>query len=121
MDSIVYIDRHYKDPLDGPQPWSRIRWFPDTLAEWEAFFDEDHASKPRFFREVDLAIEWGRARADVVLIRLGSTIDAMYSAGKRHAAERNNAGSEWHFPRWPPASWPRYDGPPEPGWPEYDG
>ncbi len=71
------------------------------------------------FESADEAIAWGRERAGLVLVRLGYSAEAMYSAGERHAAWFID-GSGWRFPLWPPASWPDYTGPPEPGWPEFE-
>lgn len=116
---VVYIDRLYDDPWDAsPQPWRRRRRTPGDLHEWTATTGGtggiDEASE---FDTVGEAIAWGRERTEIVLVRLGSDMEAIYSAGPRHAAE-NTDGSGWKFPPWPPASWPSYSGPPEPGWPE---
>ena len=73
----------------------------------------------REFETVDTALTWARERAPVVLVRLGGDIEAVYSAGEIRATE-NTDGSGWPFPPWPPASWPRCDGPPEPDWPRYE-
>ena len=114
----VYIDRRYDDPLDEQQPWLRRRREPNER-EWSATtggtaaFDEDAE-----FDEVEDAIRWGRERAEVVLVRLGSVIEAHYSAGSRPATDYVD-GSGWPFAPWPPSTWPEYKGPPEPNWPEY--
>jgi hypothetical protein len=114
---VVYIDRLYDDPFEGPQPWRRRRRISGDPHEWTASTggttDVDEESR---FDTVDQAIAWGRERAEVILVRLGGDLEAIYSAGTRHAAE-NTDGSGWRFPLWPPASWPSYSGPPEPGWP----
>jgi hypothetical protein len=113
---VVYIDRLYDDPFDRPQPWRRRRRDASDHHEWTAAtggtagLDEESG-----FDAVDEAIAWGRERAEVILVRLGSDLEAIYSAGRRHATE-NTDGSGWQFPPWPPASWPAYSGPPEPGW-----
>ena len=116
-ETVVYIVRWYDDPWEDPQPWPRPRRIPED-PEWTATTggtgDVDEESG---FDSVDEAIAWGRERAEVVLVSLGSDVEAIYSAGTRHATE-NTDGSGWKFPLWPPASWPSYSGPPEPGWPE---
>jgi hypothetical protein len=114
---VVYIRRWYDDPWEGPQPWPRPPRIPGD-PEWTATtggtggVDEESG-----FDSVDEAIAWGRERAEVVLVFLGSDQEAIYSAGIRHAAMETD-GSGWKFPPWPPASWPGYKGPPEPDWPE---
>jgi hypothetical protein len=116
----VYIDRLYDDDLDGPQPWPRLRrWPDDPVEEWVAYCEYGDRSEEACFDRVEEAIAWGRARAEVVFVRLGATNDAAYSAGSRPATTFSD-GSGWRFPQWPPASWPDYAGPPEPGWPEPD-
>jgi hypothetical protein len=113
---VVYIDRLYDDPFDRPQPWRRRRRDASEHHEWTtttggtAGLDEESG-----FDTVDEAIAWGRERAEVILVRLGSDLEAIYSAGRRHATE-NTDGSGWQFPPWPPATWPDYSGPSEPGW-----
>jgi hypothetical protein len=121
QDAIVYIDKLYDDPWDETrQPWLRPRrlnekgpWIATTGGT--ASLDEDGA-----FETVDEAIAWANERADVVLVRLGGDVDAAYSAGRRHATWLSD-GPGWRFPPWPPASWPDYGGPPEPGWPRFQG
>ena len=116
--AIVYIDRLYDDDWDIPQPWRRRRRWVDDEPTWTAGCDYVGHTEEGGFESVEEAIAWGVERAEVVLVRLGTSIDAMYSAGSRHATERVD-GTGWPFPPWPPASWPNYTGPPEPGWPEY--
>ena len=116
---IVYVDRRYVDPDDSVQPWSRIRRLP-VEPEWVAYCEDGERSEGSpGFDSVEDAIAWGRERAEIVLVRLGGDVEAIYSAGRAHAAERTD-GTGWRFPAWPPKGWPSYDGPPEPGWPEYD-
>src|SRR5437764_13488440 len=99
---VVYIDRLYDDPFGGPQPWRRRERISSDTHEWTATTggtaDLDEESG---FDTVDEAIAWGRERAEVVLVRLGSDLEATYSAGSRHATE-NTDGSGWKFPPWPP-------------------
>ena len=59
----------------------------------------------------DAAIKWGRARSDVVRIRLGSTEDTYFSAGEEHVDD---------LPLWPPTAPPAdgwWSAPPEGWWP----
>jgi hypothetical protein len=99
---VVYIDRLYDDPFDRPQPWRRRRRDASDHHEWTtttggtAGLNEESG-----FGTVDEAIAWGRERAEVILVRLGSDLEAIYSAGRRHATE-NTDGSGWQFPHWPP-------------------
>ena len=116
---MVYIDRHYDDPPDDPQPWVRKRrWAGDPA--WSAStggttdIDEEAS-----FDSVDDAICWARQRAEIVLVRLGADAEAVYSAGVRPATWFVD-GTGWPFPQWPPRGWPDYQGPPEPGWPLFD-
>jgi len=112
---VVYIDRCYEDDYDVPQQWIRRRRGPGQL-EWVATTGGTaEVEEEAEFDSVKQAIAWGRERADMVLVRLGSDPEAVYSAGRDHAAWRTD-GSGWRFPLWPPISWPEYQGPPEPGW-----
>ena len=117
---VVYIDRLYDDPWPGPSPpWPRIARLGDDR-EWQASTGGTTAiDEEASFNTVEEAIAWGRDRADVVLVRLGSNVGAAYSAGVR-AATWFTDGSGWPFPPWPPATWPDYQGPPEPGWPDFE-
>jgi hypothetical protein len=45
------------------------------------------ASPVEMWDDVDEAIAWGRGRAPVVVVRLGNTIDTIYSAGEAPAPE----------------------------------
>ena len=118
---VVYIARRYGDEWedDRPQPWFRERRAPGE-AEWSATtggtaeIDEDAT-----FDTVDAAIAWGRERAEIVLVKLGGDVDAVYSAGRRAARWSTVDENSWPFPPWPPKSWPDYAGPPEPGWPDF--
>lgn len=47
----------------------------------------------------DAAIAWGRARAEIVWIRLGHTHETYFSAGDKHPAD--DAPDEY-VPHWPP-------------------
>ena len=116
--AVVYIDRLYDDPWDAPQPWQRLRrevgerpWVATTGGtggvDAEGSFDT-----------VEAAIAWALGIADVVLVRLGSSVEACYSAGCRDATWFTD-GTGGRFPPWPPSTWPDYHGPPEPGWPHF--
>jgi hypothetical protein len=110
---IAYIDRIYDDPeFPAPQPWSRgRRWFPDER-EWHAACDR--GSRETFeeagFDSAEDAIGWARERAQIVLVRLGTTEDAYYSAGAVRANQRID-GSGADYLQWPPDNWPEYRGP----------
>jgi hypothetical protein len=117
-EAVVYISRRYEDSWDEEQPWPRERRLPDEL-EWHATTGGTaEVDAEAEFDSVDEAITWGRERAQIVLVKLGGDVEAIYSAGSRPATW-NVDGSGWPFPPWPPSSWPDYAGPPEPGWPEY--
>jgi hypothetical protein len=49
------------------------------------------ASPVEAWDDVEDAIAWGRSRAPVVVVRLGNTIDTLYSAGEVAAPE----GRQW--------------------------
>ena len=119
-DPVVYISRRYEDSWDEEQPWRRQRRLPDER-EWHATTGGTAGVDAEAeFDAVEDAIAWGRERAEIVLVRLGGDVEAIYSAGFREATMETD-GSGWPFPPWPPSSWPDYAGPPEPGWPEYFG
>jgi hypothetical protein len=111
---IAYIDRVYDDDpdSDAPQPWHRRRrWFSDE-GEWQAACDR--GARDTFeeadFDSADEAIAWARERADIVVVRLGSTEDTFYSAGVRRANQRlDESGGD--YLEWPPDNWPEYRGP----------
>src|SRR6266540_256869 len=115
--TTVYVDRFYDDGFEQPQPWPRMRRWPgDPAEEWLATCEYGDRSEEAYFERVEEAIAWGPARAGIVLVRLGASIEACYSAGDITATDRTD-GTGWQFPSWPPASWPDYGGPPEPAWP----
>lgn len=61
------------------------------------------------FDDVDEAIAWGRERAPMVLVRLGTTEAGVYSAGERRATRElpEFSGTDLiPYPEWPPADWP---------------
>jgi hypothetical protein len=55
------------------------------------------ASPVESWSDVNQAIEWGRSRAPLVVVRLGNTIDTVYSAGEVHASDNGR-----ELPLWPP-------------------
>jgi hypothetical protein len=117
-DPIVYIDRLYADHQDSQQPWPRRRSL-HSEPGWEAVCDYgDHYERETRFTRIGDAIAWGRRRSNIVLVRLGTSIEAMYTAGRIEAIEDVD-GVPWPFPPWPPKNWPNYAGPPEPDWPAY--
>jgi hypothetical protein len=108
---IVYIDRIYQDPDEGPQPWPRRRAWANPGEEWQGGCDHgDHFEEGPGWDDVDAAVMWGRARARIVLVRLGTGDDTMYSAGAVRATEYVD-GSGVPYPEWPPSRWPDYSGP----------
>jgi hypothetical protein len=115
----VYIDRYYDDPPDGTQPWRRLRCYADEPAWTASTGGTTDIDETAEFHSVDDAIRWARQRAEIVLVRLGSDVEADYSAGVRPATWFLD-GTGWPFPLWPPAEWPDYRGPPEPGWPPFE-
>jgi hypothetical protein len=84
---------------------------PEVSACWEVEDDTNpqRLADTRGFEDVDAAIAWARARAPLVLVRLGSTEDEMYSAGERLATRElpEYGGTDLTpYPEWPPAGWP---------------
>jgi hypothetical protein len=115
---VVYITKRYEDSWNEEQPWLRERREPNT-SEWYATTGGTAETEAEAeFESVGDAIAWGRKRAEIVLVKLGSDVEAHYSAGSR-AATWFLDGRGWPFPPWPPSSWPEYGGPPESGWPEF--
>jgi hypothetical protein len=59
---------------------------------------EGGSGEERGFDDVQEAVAWGRARARLVLVRLGPSDQEMYSAGEALAYR----GTNDPFPEWPP-------------------
>jgi hypothetical protein len=110
---IAYIDRIYDDPeFPAPQPWPRRRrWFSDE-PEWQAACDRGTAEtfEESGFDSVDDALAWARERAQIVLVRLGSSEETFYSAGAIRANEYVDESGDDYL-EWPPDYWPDYKGP----------
>lgn len=111
---IVFIDRIYDDDFESstPPPWPRRRrWQPDE-PEWQAACER--GSRQTFeeagFDSIDEALTWARERARLVLVRLGSSEAAFYSAGSILVNQRVD-GSGTDYLEWPPDNWPDYKGP----------
>jgi hypothetical protein len=85
----VYIARSYP-ARDNPRftgYWDR--WDPPEMLEQGPGWDDLHD-----------AVAWGNARAPRVVVRLGATEDAIYSAGEIHLSECAD-GSGALLPLWP--------------------
>jgi hypothetical protein len=106
--AIAFIDRWYDDGFDGHQPWPRRRRWTADDPYWEGYSEVDDETAR--FDSVGDAIEWGRAHAKIVFVRLGSADDSFYSAGVVRAYEHLD-GSGRAYPDWPPDNWPDYRGP----------
>jgi len=91
----VYIDVGWH--LRTGEKWGFPR---DEGPEVRAFHDprEGQSSEERGFDNVQDAVAWGRARARLVLVRLGPSDQDMYSAGEARAYRDTNDP----FPDWPP-------------------
>jgi hypothetical protein len=90
----VYISWH-----PDAERWPRSPDEPLFQGHWEP----GHRRQPDFingpgWEDVEEAIAWGRERAPVVLVYLGSHEERIYSAGERYVGPPH--------PRWPPAVWP---------------
>jgi hypothetical protein len=114
MGPTAFINRYYthKPVWGDPGGW----YDGDDPAEWEVVVDHGHnelghvAVERCWFDSVDTAIEWARQRSAIVLVRLGSSEEYVYSAGSTRANERvDNTGN--YYPEWPPDNWPDYRGP----------
>jgi hypothetical protein len=77
---------------------------PETGLFWASWQDPDRALEDIELVGADAAIEWGRARANTVIIRLGHQRNDFYSAGVSPAE-----GEEGPLPTWPPKA-------PQAGW-----
>ena len=85
---IVYIDRHYDDDLEADyQPWPRRRRWPDDPV-WGGYCEYGDHGEESGFDDVEVAIAWGRERAEIVFVRLGAMNDTVYSAGRMRARTR---------------------------------
>jgi hypothetical protein len=93
-------------------PWSApfMRSEAPEPAEWSVTVDSGSRAATEWFDAVGDAIAWARARAELVLVRLGDTEDTMYSAGRQRANQLVD-GSGADYPEWPPDNWPDYKGP----------
>ena len=103
----------HDDPWDFEEqrPWSRRR---REVGERPWVFTNGATIDPfeeATFDTVDEAIAWGCERAEIVLVRLGTDAEAVYSAGSRHAALLVD-GSGWRVSALAPSKWPDYAGPP---------
>jgi hypothetical protein len=83
---------------------------PEVIASWEVEDETNplRLSDTRGFEDVDEAIAWAQERAPLVLVRLGSTEDKMYSAGERQATRElpEYGGIDLTpYPDWPPRGW----------------
>jgi hypothetical protein len=76
---------------------------PDKARFWVSWQgdDADDVLEEDDIVGANAAIEWGRQRADVVLIRLGHSGDTYFSAAVVH--EEHDEGEEL-LPIWPPSS-----------------
>jgi hypothetical protein len=92
---VVYISQHLDDEL-RPIDWFNAHWEDPHLQP--AVFYEDSPG----FATADQAIQWGRARARVVLIRVGQP-PVYYSAGDEPPELNEPEGVEPHapVPPWP--------------------
>lgn len=90
---VAYIAPVDFVPSDGSMvsPASRFE------AHVESYKD-DHWEDGGTFEGAEAAIEWGRARAPIVMIRLGGRGDTYFSAGDLHAEDEDGST----FPLWPP-------------------
>jgi len=70
---------------------------------WQRHTDPRGILEDDVIEGADAAIAWGRARSEVILIRLGNRGDTCFSAGVRHPAD-NSAVEQ--VPHWPPAGRP---------------
>jgi hypothetical protein len=79
---------------------------PESTDLWVSWQDEGlrQALEDDAVLGVPAAVEWGRKRAEVVMIRLGHHEGSYFSAGDRHPADAEGV------PHWPPAA------PPPEGW-----
>jgi hypothetical protein len=86
-DGIVYIA---EDVAEATEPGSRF------VGHWEALDPPYLLESGPGWATAEAAIRWGRARADVVLVRLGVP-GTYYSAGDRQLLGEP-------LPEWPPAA-----------------
>ena len=81
---------------------------PPVRAFWEPDDPEDPTNEGewRDFEDPEAAIAWGRNRAPIVLVRIGSSEDDVYSAGDRVATRElpEYGGTDLRpYPPWPPS------------------
>ena len=112
----VYMDVGWRRRVDEERGFSP-RDESDVIACWNV---ENDAHPERLadtvgFDDVDEALDWARARAPMILVRLGPTEDTMYSAGERRATRElpEFGGTDLTpYPEWPPRDWPNTALPP---------
>jgi hypothetical protein len=83
---------------------------PEVTACWNVEDDTNpqRLADTRGFEDADEALAWARERAPLVLVRLGSTEDEVYSAGERLATRElpEYGGIDLTpYPVWPPTGW----------------
>ncbi len=111
--AIAIVDRYY----DIEPEWSALprEWYGDVEpAEWSVYIEPplnpDVKLDLHWFDDVEAALGFAREHAAIVLVRLGSREDTIYSAGSVRANQFVD-GSGLDYPEWPPDGWPDYRGP----------
>jgi hypothetical protein len=94
---IVYINR-------TPGDWEPNRGWVDGLGWTASTGGTTDPNEEAEFATAQEAIDWGRERAQIVLVRLSGREEDCYSAGERKAHEYVD-GSGYPYKLWPPEDW----------------
>jgi hypothetical protein len=89
--------------------WPRDPRGPEYVGHWEHEEPSPHmVEEGPGWDDIDEAIAWGRARAPLVIVQLGSSEEDTYSAGERRATRElpEYGGTDLTpCPEWPPSDW----------------
>lgn len=95
---IAYVDVEWPRFPGERSPRIQTTWDPEDARTLD---DVEHGG----FDKPEAAIAWARARAPIVLVRLGPDEDQIYSAGERPATRElpEFGGTDLtEYPMWPP-------------------
>jgi hypothetical protein len=83
--ALITREPDMEEPPYYREPHSTVGRFIGHREREDGSFAE--ASPVEAWTDVDEAIRWARARAPVVVVRLGNTLDTLYSAGETDAPD----------------------------------
>jgi hypothetical protein len=96
-DRVAYISRLDDEPWDDRDRARTAQWTGHIESNQDDYWEEGPPGPDReWWPSADEAIAWARARAPIVLVRIGNT---HYSAGEVHAEDDHDQP----LPLWPPS------------------